>query len=329
MNMKDYQESSGDCADSDTQRVSGIKTQWATNDDLHFYAVGRTVSALKPGAFEVINDDSTIVFKSFPIITNNLTNFPDTISNTIVDEAFKFWERTADFDRFKMAHRRGFLICGPAGCGKSSIIKLVCQETINRGGIIIPFCNPKLLVHGITLIRSLQPDTPIVVTMEDLDAIIANTDESYLMNILDGGLSYLNKIIWLATTNYPELLKRRVTNRPKRFDNVFVMKQPCAETRRMALTIYMERATDDEKAKFNIDTAVNDSEGLSFSALDELVTSVILFNHDYAETIERLKSMTHSELPTGDMMESNRGHMGFKGEGACAPRGHKAIRNKW
>lgn len=303
------------CEDANP-RVGGRKTQWATNDDDIFYAVGRTSAKMDPAAYEIISHNGDFFFKKFPIISTGLINFPDTITGKVVDEAEKFWTEHAKFKRFQIPHRRGILVFGPAGCGKSSAVKLVCQDVINRGGVIIPFCNPpSVFVAGIALFRQIQPDTPIVVPMEDLDALLENTDESYVLNMLDGGFSYIDKVIWLATTNYPDKLERRITNRPSRFDCVLEMVQPCPEARRMALQHRLQFANAAEIAAFNLEKAVTDTEGLSFASVHELFTSVVVFGRAYDETLARIKEMADGDIPTGEDMEfgGRRGTMVLNG----------------
>lgn len=335
--MKEYGDDIGacetvspdDCPENRNPRVGGRKTQWATNDDNIFYAVGRTDDTLKPGAYEIVDHRGDIFFRSFPVESIGLIEAHNTVAHQVVDEAVQFWGKCDRFSRFKLAHRRGALIYGPAGCGKSSALKLVARDVINRGGVIIPFRNPpQIFVAGLTLFRQIQPDTPIVVPMEDLEAILDNTDESYFLNLLDGGYSHIKKVMWLATTNHPQALERRITNRPSRFDCVFEMTHPDANVRKLALENHLTDATPDEAAKFDIERAVRDSEGLSFASLKELFTSVVVFERSYDDTIARLKAMADDDLPSGDELEfaGRRGDMGFSTMNGSMPKASRRRR---
>jgi len=52
-----------------------------------------------------------------------------------------------------------------------------------------------------------------------------------VLNLLDG-VKQVDNIIYIATTNYPELLEERILNRPSRFDRRFHIGTPSAEVRK-------------------------------------------------------------------------------------------------
>ncbi|MFK5088309.1 AAA family ATPase, partial [Klebsiella pneumoniae] len=77
--------------------------------------------------------------------------------------------------------------------------------------------------------------------MEDIDATLEIYNESTVINLLDG-VDRVDKIVFLATTNYPEKLGTRIMNRPSRFDKRFKVGYPTDNTRK----IYLEHLIQDE-----------------------------------------------------------------------------------
>jgi len=281
-------------------------TQWAKSGDRVYYAVGEVSKTLPAGAYHIHIHNDNIFFHRFDIKLKGLIRFPDTISDEIVQEIQNFWDLGERFQRYKLTHRRGILTYGPAGSGKSCTNQLVAANVIERGGIVVPFPGAGLFLRGMEILRAIQPTTPVVVLMEDLDAILETPDSSETMNVLDGTFATLERVVFLADTNFPERLERRVTNRPSRFDRCFEMKLPSPDTRR----IYLESLRQGDP--FDVERAVTDSDNFSFAHLKELFTATVIFGRNYDATIKDLRAMIEQRLPSGDDLEMvGRGQMGL------------------
>lgn len=313
-----------DCPlDSCVPSSNGSVTQWATNDGEIYYAVGRTVTAFPPNAYEIGEIRGQIMFRKIDIDVTGLLRLPDTVSDQVLAEIEKFWDRADRFVKYKITQRRGILIAGPSGCGKTCTSKLVCVNVVQRGGVVIPYTDPRLLIHGLALFRSIQPDTPIVVPMEDIDEIAAG-DSSTFLNMLDGIYAQFKRVVFVATTNYPERLERRVTNRPSRFDCVITMDHPNLAARQMYLDAL---AADVDPAIFDKTKAAGDTEKLGFSHLKELFTSVAILDIPYTTALEKIRRMAEEELPTGDELEfGGNGHMGLLSQDESLPRPRRRMR---
>lgn len=290
---------------------SGKQTQWSTFDDETFYGVGKTCNALPPALYCLsMVQGIGLVFNKVPFDTNNLLRFPDTIMDDVVSEISSFWNKNTRFKKYGIAHRRGILLYGPAGSGKSCTTQLICDDVIKRGGIILIY-HPELTLQALTVLRAIQPVTPAVVLMEDLDAIM-NGNRSVLLNMLDGVYSKaVDRVVYLATTNYPERLERRVTNRPSRFDRVVEVKLPSPAARKMYLEFLSK-----EVENILLNKPDRDHEHFSFAHLKELFTSVVVFENDYDVVLSRLKEMVEKELPDGMQLEhAHKGRLGLVGNG--------------
>jgi SpoVK/Ycf46/Vps4 family AAA+-type ATPase len=170
------------------------------------------------------------------------------------------------------------------------------EDVVKREGIVIKFSDPYLFIDGMRVLRQIQPKTPVVVILEDIDSTLQMFNESEILNILDG-VNEVKKIVFLATTNYPEKLGARIVNRPSRFDKRFRIGYPSKESRKMYFEFLIGGGNADkleQKIKeldLNIDQWVEDTEDMSIAHLKELFVQVIIIGDPYEEAIETLKSM--------------------------------------
>ena len=275
-----------DCGlrESDKKMDTFTYVQWTTDGKI-FFPAGETCSELTPGVYEIRISERGIYFQKIPIKTEGLIRFPDSNSDLVINELEKFWEREDVFNKFGLLYKRGIMLYGPPGSGKSCTVRFVMENVIARGGIVVKFTEPELYIMGMRALREIQPSVPVVTTMEDIDSTLERFSESAVLNILDG-VDQINKVIYLATTNYPDKLGARIINRPSRFDKRFKIGHPSAEGRRM----YFEHIIKD-RMKVNIDKWVEDTEGMSIAHLRELVVAVIIIGDKYEDAISTLKLM--------------------------------------
>ena len=160
---------------------------------------------------------------------------------------------------------------------------------LNARGIVVKFDHPGLFSSGMRILREIQPDVPIVAVMEDIDSILEDYDESEILNILDG-VHAVDKVVFLATTNYPSTLGERIINRPSRFDKRFYIGHPPEKIRK----IYFENLIGEEKIKklkIDLDKWVKDTDQMSIAHLRELFVAVVVLGDDYDEAIDTLRTM--------------------------------------
>jgi ATP-dependent 26S proteasome regulatory subunit len=289
---------------------SGLK-QFTTSDGKKFYPAGSTVDKITPGIYDIqVDNMKGICFQKIDVKTDGLIRFPETNSECVVEEISKFWEREHLFEKYQLNYKRGLLLYGPPGSGKSSTIQLICEDVINREGVVFKFTAPGIFSDGLRIFREIQKQTPVVVLMEDIDSIIDSYNESEILNILDG-VDQISKVLYLATSNYPERLGQRLLNRPSRFDKRFKMGHPKKKSRE----IYFNHLIDEETRKsFNIDIDqwVDDTNGMSIAHLKELFITVCILGNDYKESIDILRGMME-EKPSS--FEDDTGKIGFSKNG--------------
>lgn len=283
----------------------GRMSQWTSSDGTRFFPAGRTVSLLEPGVFEIkYCSNRGHYWEQIPVKTEGLLRFPDGNSEKVISEIQNFWERENLFKDFGLAYKRGIILWGPPGSGKSSTIQIIIADVIERGGVVFKFnIAPSLFLEGIRIFREIQPDTKIVVLMEDIDSILEDYGESDVLNILDG-VDRVEKVVFIATTNYPELLGDRIINRPSRFDKRFKMPHPNAKSRKLYFEHLFKQHESVEKT-YNIARWVKDTDNMSIAHLKELFVAVCILGEKYEDAISVLQAMVE------DKISSNESKVGF------------------
>lgn len=299
------------------RKVAHDINQWQVRGDNRvFIPSGRTVPSIPPGNYWINHNDAVGVFlESRRIINDGIITMPDSASARVLKHMEKFWNSYARYKKFGLLYKRGILLWGPPGSGKTITVLQLCQQIIDRGGIVLHTAQPSMTATMLTFIRDIEPVRPIICIYEDVDEIIRNYGESALLSLLDGE-TQIENIVHIATTNYPERLGARIVNRPSRFDDRVLVDMPTGEQR----TAYLRRMMPEEPLKF-IAKWVNDTQGFSIAHLRELVAAVYCLDSDYDETLTRLKSMNIA--PTGMDGFAKKAEMGFAlrgvaSQGACS-----------
>ncbi len=264
--------------------------QWMLTGPNQFQVCGRTTEALPAGAYTCWLDNcGNAHFQARDLQVDELIHFPDSLPSRVLAEIDQFWSTGDRFARYGYLHRRGYLLYGKQGCGKSSLIHQIIRDVVASGHVAF-FCQaPYYFVRCVEKFREVEPQRPIVCVFEDIDAIIEQHGDSDLLQWLDGN-NQVDKAVNIATTNYPEKLDRRIISRPRRFDRILRIDAPDARVREA----YFARKAGELSAT-DLMRWVELSDGLPFAALAEMVISVCCLGNDLEETAKLLKSLdTHN-----------------------------------
>lgn len=272
-------------------------TQWSHGGGGVYYPVGITVTSLPPGVYLPVDNQGQTLYVKQDIKIDDLMTFPDSVSDEIVNEIDVFWAKGEKFKEFGFLHRRGIMLVGKTGSGKTSTVHQILHKLLEKGGIAFLCGRPHVLATALRNFRQVEPDRHVVCIFEDIDATIRSAGEEEILKLLDGE-SQIDKILNLATTNYPESLDKRLTGRPRRFDRVIEIGYPNEKVR----GVYFKNKlhiSDDE-----LDKWVSATADFSFAAMSELVISVKCFGHDFTKSVEVLKSLM-SKAPSSDNFSKN------------------------
>jgi len=296
---------------SNSQKEYGGLSQFTSSDGISFFPASNTVDRIPSGVYDIaMSDMRGLYFEKIPVKTENLIDFPETNSKKVIEEIKTFWEQEDRFKKYNLTYKRGMMLWGPPGSGKSCCVQLIMNDVIEREGVVLRFKVPHLFNEGYKQFRKIMPKVPLVVILEDIESIISQWGESEILNILDG-VTALDKVVFLATTNYPEQLGARIINRPSRFDKRFKMGHPKAESR----MIYFKHILGDETIKefeINLEQWVEDTEGMSIAHLKELFISSCILNNPYEEAVRTLQKMVERQPRSGDCDDPNFGFASAK-----------------
>lgn len=277
---------------------------WALVKDSTYLAIAGSKQELDAGVYDVhIDNHSNVYFEKKQIYIDNLILFTESISQIIIDEINVFWDRLDIFKKFGFLHRRGYMLYGPAGSGKTATVQLIVANLIKRNGIILVCERPSSLNRALSVLRKVEPNRNIICLFEDIDSIVDCYGESDLLSVLDGE-NQVDKVLNIATTNYPEKLDRRLVGRPRRFDRLIYVDMPGEIVRREYFKHKLS-IEDSELAMW-----VRESDGFSFAAMTELVISVKCLGNDFTESVKILRDLMCNTKSSRDY--SNVGKVGFK-----------------
>ncbi len=279
---------------------------WSVVEGKKFLPIEASAETLAPDTYVVRTTQSSgLHFLKSPLKTDELVEV-DPATKEILDEIERFWAKKDKYAEYGMLWKRGILLWGTPGGGKTSIINQVAKKVIDKGGIVIYVDYANLIPDGLKALRSVEPDRPILLILEDLDDMLMEYEESTILNIIDGE-AQIDNVIILATANKPEKLDKRVRNRPSRFDIVKRIGLPNAKARRTFLSKKIPDLTEEE-----LTTWVEDTRGLSLAHLRDLVVGVKILEHPYQETVRRLLDMNEDEPCSDDPdEEEDRPSFGF------------------
>jgi len=195
---------------------------------------------------------------------------PSSLANGLQADLRQFLESREVYAAAGAVWKRGVLLLGPPGNGKTHAIKALVRQT----GL------PCLYVKSFTgrhkdpaetipaLFRRARQLAPCVVVLEDLDSLVDDENRSYLLNELDG-FAVNDGIITIASSNHPERLDPSLLHRPSRFDRKYRFDLPTEDLRRIYLDRWAAKVPNGVDADA-IAKAATATDGFTFAYLKEV-----------------------------------------------------------
>ena len=203
---------------------------------------------------------------------------PEKLKSELLNDVSRFFESRALYEKYQVPWKRGLLLLGPPGNGKTHAIKALINATGRPCLYIKTFDSDDW--NEETGIRKVfdraRAASPCLLVLEDLDSLISAENRSFFLNEMDGFAANAG-ILTIATTNHPGKLDPAILDRPSRFDRKYHFGLPARPERLAYLQNWAgsiepeSRLTPEGEA-----LAADGTEGFSFAYLKELFLSALL-----------------------------------------------------
>ncbi|GCE16496.1 AAA family ATPase [Dictyobacter kobayashii] len=223
-----------------------------------------------------------VQFHHLPAITRDNIILPAGTLEHIERQTLRFAHLS---ERLKLAKRhikRGLLLYGPPGTGKTLSAMYIAKQMPDRTVILVTGQNAGLIEKSCQMARLLQPATVII---EDVDLIAEErTSQNQacnallfeLLNQMDG-ISDDADILFLLTTNRPDILEPALAARPGRIDLAIEIPLPDRDCRRRLFELYSDGITLQLQ---DLDQILDQTKGVSATFIRELLRKAALISAD-------------------------------------------------
>jgi len=242
-----------------------------------------------PGIYELkINKSNYYCVKKIDLKFVEEPIFDDVILNKLNNDIESFYKNKKFYQENNLPRKRGLIIHGPHGNGKTTAIKNILSKYDNCYRIII---DCKLFNYDLSdfLLNIFPEEENKIIIFEDVESISEGDDISYskrssFLNFIDGAKT-LENTLFIATTNYPELIDKALIDRPSRFDRIYKIDLPNELCRKKFLIKYFPYLED----KPELEEYVLKTKDFSGAYFKELFILVGIQNCSLDEAIEDLK----------------------------------------
>ena len=242
------------CRQDEIALVMEIIRESNVSDDGALYSTGRSFRSVKSSSWDDLVLDEPVL-------------------QLVKGDYESFFAREAWFRTLKLPFRRGYLLHGPPGNGKTSVIRAMLSRRGMRG-LTLNFFSPNTDDDDLQKMFERAADcAPSMIVLEDIDRAFPRDQASgtnskvslqQLLNCLDG-IGTQDGVVVVATANEPTALEPAILRRPGRFDRVVFFPNPTADLRLQYLHKLNCRFAESE-----LMAAIDLADGFSFAQMREV-----------------------------------------------------------
>jgi transitional endoplasmic reticulum ATPase len=173
----------------------------------------------------------------------------ENMKNTIVKDVVGFFDAKDAYKRFGVPWKRGIILHGPPGNGKTITIKAVVKSLADRPQPVSSLYVKSFITYegpefGIQQIFSKAREcAPCLLVLEDLDSLVTDAVRSYFLNEVDG-LESNDGILIIGSTNHLDKLDPAIVKRPSRFDRKYAFRPPVEHERQLYARYWQRKIAD-------------------------------------------------------------------------------------
>lgn len=238
---------------------------------------GKVIS-LEPDASPIGAAAYGVRFHTLPKVEREQIILPEGLLAKIERQAV---DPTKYKDAMQAARRRikrGLLLHGPPGTGKTFTAMYLASCLEERTVLLLTGTGLKYLEPACEMARFLQP---AMIVIEDVDLIAEEREKNLcntpllfeLLNQMDGLASDCD-VMFLLTTNRPDILEPALAARPGRVDQAYEVPLPDSDCRRRLFKLYSEGMSVEVD---DMEPFIKRTEGASAAFINELMRKAALF----------------------------------------------------
>jgi len=203
---------------------------------------------------------------------------PDELRETLMADLESFFTAKELYDGLGIAWKRGVLLTGPPGNGKTHALKALVPRLSVPTLYVRSFRSERLTPQRNieSVFQRARQAAPCLLVLEDLDSLVEPKWLSFFLNEMDG-FAANRGVLTVGTTNHPERLDPALLERPSRFDRKIEFPLPAVDQRRRFLENLNERSAEALRMSAEALLRVAEAtEGFSMAFLKELHLSTIM-----------------------------------------------------
>lgn len=250
------------------------------------------------------DESAPLTVHSLPRIARDRIVLPDGVLERIERHAFAIADHAARLKASGRHLRRGLLLYGPPGTGKTLTAMYLAGRMPDRTTVMLTGRALEAVRPSIDLATALQPS---MVVLEDVDLVAMDRSfeptNAVLFELLNGmdGLDDDHDVLFVLSTNRPDLLEPALASRPGRVDEAVELPLPDAEGRRRLIGLYgeglgLELADDDP--------LIGSLEGVSPAFVRELLRRAALSAAQERPDGELVVTAEHLRTAAAELRES-------------------------
>lgn len=265
---------------------------WTCDNEMDYFPSRPVISSLPSGFYftKYSSDFGAYISKFEPKLDNNI-EISKKIYSLVEKDFDKFWNISDKMKESGLEVRRSIMLHGQPSNGKKYIAKRIGEKFVKEySGLVLYSEDPEDLKKIIKQIRLVEGSPrKIMVVIENLGIVLEKYGAQSVISLLKG-VTNEQGIYIIATTNYEDRIADYVSDKPRMFNQKFLVGYPDKKERKEYISELISKMKE-SVSQTKINKIAKDTEGLSIGHIRTLVESHFLFEYNYKEILDELKTM--------------------------------------